>query len=188
MIGSGRWIGLAVVALLALALMVWPYDPTGLAIEAFKARDYRRAVKLFSQVIARKPGNAWALAMRSRSYSALRKLDRGLANANAALKANPKEPMAHFALGSYYSESKKHELAIEAYGKAIQWDPNFADSYHNRSRNFSRLKRFALALQDINKALKMEAGSAVHYTGRGYVFDAMGELKKALRGAMPKSW
>ncbi|MDP6172634.1 MAG: tetratricopeptide repeat protein [Rhodospirillales bacterium] len=84
-------------------------------VKVFKAGDYKRAIVIFSAIVKRRPENAKALAMRSRAYSVTKSPELALHDAQAALKADPKEPLAHFAKGIIDQDKKKPDQVLKAY-------------------------------------------------------------------------
>jgi tetratricopeptide (TPR) repeat protein len=62
---------------------------------------------------------------------------------------------AWFWIGNYYENFRKHEKAIEAYSKAIQINPRYADAFANRALAKKRLGDKQGACADWHKAAEL---------------------------------
>src|SRR3989338_1288964 len=65
-----------------------------------------------------------------------------------------------FDKGYQHSLNKEHDSAIEAYTKAIQLDPNYADAYNNRGLAYDNKRQYDRAIEDYNKAIALDPNHA----------------------------
>ncbi len=72
--------------------------------------------------------------------------------------------------GNLYQEHKKWELALSSYDKAIQVNPNDANTYHNRGVLYQEHKKWELALADYNKTIQINPNNANSYYNRGVIY------------------
>ncbi|KJV61330.1 TPR repeat family protein [Rickettsia amblyommatis str. Darkwater] len=59
---------------------------------------------------------------------------------------------------------KKYELALEAYNKAIEIDPNYSDAYFNKSKLFDELGNYEVALEAYDRALTYRHDDDLDYS------------------------
>lgn len=90
---------------------------------AMTAKDYARAIDLYTQALALHPGNALFLSNRAAAYSAARDHESARADAEAAVAADPKYTkawsrlgLARFALGDARGSMEAYQQGIEHEG------------------------------------------------------------------------
>ncbi|EAA25936.1 putative O-linked GlcNAc transferase [Rickettsia sibirica 246] len=59
---------------------------------------------------------------------------------------------------------EKYELALEAYNKAIEIDPNYSDAYFNKSKLFDELGNYEVALEAYDRALTYRHDDDLDYS------------------------
>jgi tetratricopeptide (TPR) repeat protein len=96
-------------------------------------------------------------------------------------KAAPKDLAAAYAVraGGFYSK-RAHDKAIEAYGKAIQLDPDNPGFLNGRGWIYNVTGKDDLALADFNLALQKRPNAPVLYNNRGLIYLRKGALQSAL--------
>ncbi len=57
--------------------------------------------------------------------------------------------------GNNFYFQKNYQSAIQAYSRAINLNPNFAEAYNNRGNSFFQLQNFSQAAQDLQIAVKL---------------------------------
>ncbi|MFP4499660.1 MAG: tetratricopeptide repeat protein [Candidatus Hydrogenedentota bacterium] len=91
--------------------------------------------------------------------------------ARAAVKANPGDPEAHYALGNTYYDCAHYAEAVSAYEAAIARDPQHARAYTNLGLSLRKLGHFEAAIAAYEQALEHEPGDVttlhnlLHATG-----------------------
>ena len=109
------------------------------------------------------------------------RFDQALEKFENALKVNPENPRAYFAIGYLYQEKlNKPAEALEAYNQAIALDPNYALAYNNRGNLKDELGDPDGAMEDYNQAISLDPNYALTYINRGILKNA----KEDLDGAM----
>lgn len=89
-------------------------DPTYVkAVEAVKKKDFKLAIVLLQDVVAKKPKNADAWNYIGYSYRKMGNFDAALGNYKKALAINPDHRGAHEYLGELYVETGRMKLAKE---------------------------------------------------------------------------
>lgn len=71
--------------------------------------------------------------------------------------------------------------SVESYaGQILKVDSNNTDAYINRAAARTELGKYGKALNDCNNALIINPQLGVAYNNKGYIFELMGEVKKAI--------
>ena len=76
--------------------------------------------------------------------------------------------------------SRSPDEAIRWFTAAIQHDPNYAWSYHNRGSKYEDKGEYARALPDLNRAVELDPTSAVIYNTRGLVYHGLRQHDRAM--------
>ncbi len=79
---------------------------------------------------------------------------------------------------SYYSLEFKE--AIQAFDKAIQIDPSYAEPYFFRGQAYRELGEYRIAIQDFSKAIENDPSFARAYMLRSITYSDIGEEAKSL--------
>ena len=64
--------------------------------------------------------------------------------------------MSHYEKSEEYYEDGKYDLAVTAFSKAIQLDPDDASAYHERGASYADLGQYQTAIADFTKAIQLE--------------------------------
>lgn len=70
---------------------------------------------------------------------------------------------------------------IGAYGEAIEWQPEFAEAFCNRSCAFLENAEYDRALEDCDRAIRLKPGLAQTLCNRGTVYVETGNLERAVQ-------
>ncbi|MDR2484739.1 MAG: tetratricopeptide repeat protein [Treponema sp.] len=97
--------------------------------------------------------------------------DREIAEANAALQRNPKDPTAYFNRALAYSGKGDYDQAIEDYTAAIQI-PEYAsvyraEAYNNRGRLYNKQGKREQAIADFQMAADLDPGNEMYRENLG---------------------
>ncbi len=92
------------------------------------------------------------------SAEAARKMDRQIAEAQAAYKAKPNDPDAIIWLGRRLAYPGRFREAIEVFSEGIKKFPNDARFYRHRGHRYITLRRFDAAIKDFEKAASLIKG------------------------------
>ena len=96
------------------------------------------------------------------------------------LKLHPEHFDALNMLGVIAAQSKNHLQAVELIGRAIEINPNIAESYINRGAALKDLKRPDEALASYEQAIKLKPDYAEAHYNRGNVLQDLRRLDDAL--------
>ena len=82
--------------------------------------------------------------------------------------------------GREYADAEAYDEAIEAFSKAIEIDPGYADAYGNRGNTYRKMGQYDQATADLNKAVELDPSHYKAYKNRGKVYAAQEAWERAL--------
>jgi tetratricopeptide (TPR) repeat protein len=98
----------------------------------------------------------------------------------AAIKFDPKYPIAYNNRGVAYFKSGDNDHAIADYTDAIRLNPKVASAWANRARAYREKGDNDRAIADYTKALSLDAKFTVAWNNRGLAYAAKGENDRAI--------
>lgn len=111
------------------------------------------------------------------------KLDMACANFKEMVGFHPDNKLSrvHYLLGlaEVAFEQKQWHKVVNLSNQALEYEPNNAKVYTNRSGAYAELGFYDEALADANKAISINPDSAVAYNNRGYAYQLMGDVRSA---------
>ena len=81
----------------------------------------------------------------------------------------------------FYADKGNYDRAIADYNKALQINPEYAETYFNRGVAHSLKGDYDRAIEDYTKALQINPQFAVAYLNRGSVYTDKGDYDRAIR-------
>ena len=170
-----------------------PYSPAtdayNLGVNKIKdERDYKGAVKHYSDALSRDGNFAEAHVSRGRAYSELGEQQRAIADYTKAMSVKPKfaedsdryvEPL--LGRGAVYIKLGNYQAALDDFNLAIQRNPDFKDAYLSRATIYIRQKDYQKAIEDLNEALALTADDyTAAFFRRGSIWGEVGEYERAI--------
>lgn len=137
----GAWVLLAAAAALG-------------AVTARRNADYRSAVALWADTVAKRPANALAHEMLGEALDAAGRRAEGLEQHAAAVRLRPDLAIAQDQLGDDLCRAGDLDEAIAHYEAAIGLDPNAADPHDGLGRALARMGDYAEAIQQFETAIR----------------------------------
>ena len=83
-------------------------------------------------------------------------------------------------LGNLYGLQKKFDKSLEAYSKAIQYNPANGSTYLNRAITLSMMGKHAESLSDYDKSQELDPTVALTYKNRAYTLMLLGQFDKSI--------
>ncbi len=125
------------------------------ALEEHKARNYKKAIELYTEAIQKNQFTAEALNWRGMAYAELNQLDKALSDYNEALKQSKRYADAYNNRGEVYRRQGKLAEAMKDYEKAVKHEPKFAEAYFNRGLVREAKGKYHEAAKDLLTYVKM---------------------------------
>ncbi|MDH4034567.1 MAG: tetratricopeptide repeat protein, partial [candidate division Zixibacteria bacterium] len=85
-----------------------------------------------------------------------------------------------FDKGYEAQERNQHKKALRCYTRAIDLDPDSAETYCNRGNAYDSLMRYGDALKDYRKAIRLDPNDADIYLNRGNTYSTLERFEEAL--------
>jgi tetratricopeptide (TPR) repeat protein len=79
--------------------------------------------------------------------------------------------------GNALYDLKRYEEALEAFGQALQLDPNFAEACINKGTTLYNLKRYEEALLAYEQAIQIDHNNARAHYGKSLTLDRLGRSR-----------
>jgi len=155
----------------------WTCDKA--ADDATKRHDYEAAIILHHSFLEKKPGNGLALYHLGYAYGQTGNHMKEVFYYEKAIALGLKEDGIFFNLGMASVELDKIEKSIRAFKKALDINPDSADSHFGLATAYRMDLDYNLAVEEFLKAIKIDPE---HLEARLYLsvlYTDMGELQKA---------
>jgi tetratricopeptide (TPR) repeat protein len=156
----------AVVSLLVLglyswagrrSLAVWLAAAVGLGwLTVERNRDYRTELAIWSDTVAKRPGNPWAQCNLGMALYEDGRAAAALPYFEKSIKIDPAEAGAQNDLGLALAQLGRLPEAVTAYETALRLRPNFAEAHNNLGLALSDLNRPAEALPHLDRAVRLK--------------------------------
>ena len=150
------------------------------AIHLHKQGEFKRAIKLYSQLIKKNKNNLHLLFMMGTANVQGGENISGIKYLSKLLDLEPNNAPALINIGNAFKNLKRYEEAIINYNKAIDKNPNSADAFSNRGIAFQNLNRFDEAILSFNKAIEINPNNFFAHNNRGVVFKRLDRFDEAI--------
>jgi len=122
-----------------------------------------------------------AYSYRASGYQLKNELDRALADANEAIRLDPKVPVYFVDRSNSYVNLKQFDLAIRDLDEALRLDPkDDINAISNRCNVFTLKGEFDAALSDCQKGMQMHPGEAYPLSQLGFLYYKWGKLDDSI--------
>lgn len=153
-----------------------------------KALDWRgkqkreHAIDELNAALVVAPGHAPSLAMRGILQYELQKFDLAIADADAAVKADPGNAFAHFVKARVFMMPDAFDPVRnrKELDEAIKLDPKFATAYGHRAGTHRISGEYEEGVADATKAIELDPTVAAHYLARAWNLSQLNRWKDAL--------
>jgi tetratricopeptide (TPR) repeat protein len=117
-------------------------------VAAYIMYNFRKSVRLLSQVIKLDPKFALAYVSRGAAHLKLNKLNKAIADFSAAIELNPKYARAHYLRGLAFDKQNQTARAYLDFVRTIEIDPNFSAAYRSRDSVLAKKETAELEMED----------------------------------------
>jgi TolB-like protein/Tfp pilus assembly protein PilF len=135
-------------------------------------REYRRAIQL-------EPTNATAHHWYGGFLSAMGRHEEALAQADTALTLDPLAPIIQTWQGLRYYFARRHDDAIAAYGKVVQFNDGFAPAHWHLSWAYLEAGRASEGLAAAQRSVALDSGTLIYVAAVGYAYARAGREAEA---------
>lgn len=158
-----------------------------LAHSCLWSKQYQCVLDVYKEILALNAESAEADMLAGESLDEEGKISEATEQFRAAVKANPKEPNAHFGLGYLLWEQKHHDEAAKEFLAELENDPASVQARAYLGDTYVALNDYAKAQPELEKAAAEDPSTAFVHRDLGVVYadmgrkdDAITELQKAI--------
>ncbi|HAH09893.1 MAG TPA: hypothetical protein DCL48_07320 [Alphaproteobacteria bacterium] len=151
---------------------------------AMNARDYKTAIKIFTEVLdSGKLADNWlspTYFLRGKSYRLSRQNAKAIADYEKAVEKDPKNDAAWYELALTHRDQDSFNKAIDAYSKALDLKTDNHLYWYGRCEARLFINKFKEAEADCNKALGIKPDHIPALTALGRVYEDTKRKAKAI--------
>ena len=158
-----------------------------LAHSCLWSKQYQCVLDVYQQILALNAESAEADMLAGEALDEEGQIASATEQFRAAVKANPKEPNAHFGLGYLLWEQKQYDEAAKEFLAELDNDPASIQARAYLGDTYVELNDYAKALPELEKAAAADPTTAFVHRDLGIVYsdlsrkdDAVSELHKAI--------
>jgi len=158
-----------------------------LAHSCLWSKQYQCVLDVYKEILALNAESAEADMLAGESLDEEGKISEATEQFRAAVKANPKEPNAHFGLGYLLWEQKHHDEAAKEFLAELENDPASVQARAYLGDTYVALNDYAKAQPELEKAAADDPSTPFVHRDLGVVYadmgrkdDAITELQKAI--------
>ncbi len=145
-----------------------------------RSQVWKNTLVLFSDVVEKSPGSAFALNNRGIARYAENDMDGALSDYTMAITIFPRYSGAYYNRGIVYYGMKDFGRAEQDYSTAIELNPGFSSCFMARGiLEMDVMRNDTLAMSDYNRAIMLNPGMAQAYYNRGILRLRMKEVGQA---------
>ena len=157
-----------------------PDELYAVALQAYQAKDFARAITLLEQVIAARPDYAEAHYKRGNACKDLGQLESALASYDSAIQHNPDFQYAWCNRGVVQQALGLTDAALASFERAAALDPNDVLAQANRGSLLASLRRWDQALASFDRVLALNPQLVQIWFNRGNVLRELRQPQAAL--------
>ncbi len=159
---------------------IWLLPALGLiAVTVRRNEDYRTEITIWSDTVAKRPGNGLAHEMLGQALDRAKRYDLAAVQHEAALKIYPGFPVAHVSLGDDLARNGKLAEAIAHYEAALQIKPDYVDAHHELGIALFCVGRHQEAVAQHETTLRLKPEFADAHFDLANVLGALGRAGEA---------
>ena len=149
-------------------------------LTARRNEDYRSTASFWSDVVAKRPGNARAHNNLANDLFKQGKVEEALRHLSEALRIRPDYAEAHTSLGIVLASQGKLDEAVAHHSEAIRLNPGYPAAHNNLALALSRQGRLDQAIVHYSEAVRLEPNSQQAHYNLGNALAEQGKLEEAI--------
>jgi tetratricopeptide (TPR) repeat protein len=151
---------------------------------AFKKKDFKSVIAIYTKVITLNPNLAIAYSYRGAAYKYLKDYPRALADNTKQISLTPSSALAYSNRGYTYMSLKDYTKAIADYDQALSIDPKLAVAYKGRGMAYFERGETQTAIENYTKAVAIDPLDADIFIRRAIAYSKIGDEKKARQDSL----
>jgi tetratricopeptide (TPR) repeat protein len=155
-------------------------DAFNKGVEAFKAKEYDKALAHLDKALELDPKNVPARYTRGLVHMQTGARDKALADFDEALRLDPKNVPTRYARGMVHIQTGASDKALADFDEALRLEPKNVALLVARGGLLTEQKQYDRALADLDQAIALEPKNLAAYVNRGSLFARKGEHARAL--------
>jgi tetratricopeptide (TPR) repeat protein len=125
-------------------------------------------------------GLAWAYNNRSFAYIRRGEFDRGIADADEAIRLDPHDAAAFNNRGNGYRMKEEYDRAIADYTQTIRLDPTYVFAFKNRGSVYQHQGDLDRAIADYSEAVRLDPTFPNAFADRASAYREKGDFDRAI--------
>jgi tetratricopeptide (TPR) repeat protein len=152
----------------------------GLTVQ--RNEDYRSEQAIWSDTVAKCPGNPWAHSHLGEALASQGKVAEAIQQYKEAVRLKPNYEEAYNNLGMALASQGKVSEAIQQYEAAVRMNPNYATAHNNLGLALADEGKVAEAIQQYEAALRLriKPDSATVHNNLGLALASQGKIAEAI--------
>ena len=165
----------------------WAWHDRGCTLES--AERYEEAVESYTRAVNLKPDFKLAIQSRKRLLSQLKQVNQlyglqhyeeAIASCDAAIRANPKDPLAWLMRGMAMENLGEHQSAVASYSQVVKLQPDDHLAWFKLGAVLETINRQTEAIACYNRVLKIQPDNFWAWHDRGRVLETLEKFEAAL--------
>ena len=141
--------------------------------------DWAAAERGFDQAIKLNPGDVSVRHRYSFFLAAMHRLDDALVHIRRASELDPLSLVVSVGLGRILDLARRHDEAIEQFGKTLDMEPNFAEAHFDLAMAYRHKGLYAEAVDATRRALELSPHSLLYDSHLAHLFARLGREEEA---------
>lgn len=125
------------------------------AIEKFEKKDFKKAKKLYEEIIKKQENSAEAYCGLGVVTKAMGDVEKSIPYYIKAIELNPKYILTYNNLGNAYKALNQYNKSIDAYISGLKINPNNANTYNNLGMAYEGISDYENSINSYKKAISI---------------------------------
>lgn len=134
----------------------------------------------YTDVMARRPGEAWPYLLRAVAWHLKRDYDNAIRDFSEAIRREPGVAMVHRARAQTWHAKGEYQKALDDLNETIRLNPRLALAYNDRGATYNELDEYHKAYEQFCEAIRLDPKLALAYCNRGSNWHDQQQYDKAL--------
>jgi tetratricopeptide (TPR) repeat protein len=149
-------------------------------LTARRNEDYRTALGIWSDNVAKSPDNPWAHHSEGDVLLLMGRLTEAREQLEVALRLKPDLALSHNDMGVIADQAGRFQEAIDDYTLAVRFSSGLVDAHYNLAVDLHRMGRLAEAIDQYGEVIKANPDDFMAQCGLGTALAEQGHLAEAL--------